>query len=126
MSLYHKMIIDKNIQIIIQDLFCKLSPYLNYEHKLFIFKKIKEFILNSEINLNTINFLDKFTYKCLIINNNDIENFYTNLDEDYFGLKLIWNFMQEEYKEKIHDNKLFLDIINLCIKSIKNILEIDS
>ena len=119
------MEININLQIIIQDLFCKLAPYLNYEHKLFIFQNIKEFILNNEINLNKIEFLDKFAYKCLIINNNDNDS-YKNIDDNYFGLKLIWNFMQEEYKEKINDNKLFLDIINLCIKSIKNILEIDS
>ena len=126
-SLYHKMLINKNIQRVIQDLFCKLAPYLNNEHKLFIFHNIKEFIFNSEINLNIIEFLDKFTYKCLINNNNDSDNnFYMNLDENYFGLKLIWNFMQEEYKNKINDNTLFLEIINLCIKSIKRILEINS
>ena len=126
-SLYKRMLICNNnnqLQLIIQNLFCKLAPILNKEHKLLIFQFLKEYISNQEINKDLIKLLEKYTYQCLFENENkDIFNL--NLDEiNCFGLKMLWSYMQNETQKKIHNQISFFEIVDTCINSIKKILNI--
>ena len=152
-NLYKKLINtqEHNFQKMIINLFCKLAPFLNEDDKYFIFKNLKNFISFQEINQELISFIQKFTVQCLmkrkdlnnennkkeneIININLIENVNddTNKENDfidekkYYGLKILFNFIQSENENNFKDNKNeFSGIIDQSIQSIKTILYIQN
>ena len=152
-SLYSKLIHsqDNNYQNMIINLFCKLAPSLNEEDKYYIFKNLKDFISFQEINEELISFIQKFTIQCLIkkkelnnennkkeneiinINSIEIKNVDNNqengfIDEKkYYGLKILFDYIQTENEANFKDNKnQFYVIINKSIQSIKTILYIET
>ena len=152
-NLYKKLINtqEHNFQKMIINLFCKLAPFLNEDDKYFIFKNLKNFISFQEINQELISFIQKFTVQCLmkrkdlnnennkkeneIININLIENVNDDnnkendfIDEKkYYGLKILFNFIQSENENNFKDNKNeFSGIIDQSIQSIKTILYIQN
>ena len=140
-KLYQKLLNARNnneaLEKIILDLFIKLAPFLKDDDKFLIFNYLKEYMNFREINPELIEIIERYTVQCLLKNNeNDDLNIKENNmniindnfiisdfdEEKFYGLKMIWNFIQSEQEKLFKDKNKYSYIINQCIKSIKAIL----
>ena len=124
---------DESFTEWVKDYICEFCEVLSDEHKIYFFKKIQIYVKEGPITKENIIFLRNFTLKCINKANIQTENEDSNLldDDHLYGLKLIWEYMQDEQDNAAQSEDNFSlfsqsqnknDIITECINSLKIIL----
>jgi len=126
----------ESISLKIEDLICDILPFISKQDKRYLFQKINELkntslsnSKESDINLNFLNFLKKFTIKCL--NNESQESIqYNNLnniskndfiskDNIYYGVDIFWELLNDINGKRLRN----MNNINIIFNSFVEILE---
>ena len=126
---------DESFTEWIKDYICEFCEALSEEHKLYFYRKIQIYVKEGPITKENIIFLRNFALKCINKGNMIFQELDKNIlnDEHLYGIKLIWEYMQDEQEneKKGEDNySLFTqsqnknEIITECINSLKMILSL--
>ena len=126
---------DESFTEWIKDYICEFCEGLSEEHKLYFYRKIQIYVKEGPITKDNIIFLRNFALKCINPGNSIINELDKNIlnDEHLYGIKLIWEYMQDEQdnaKQGEDNYSIFSqsqnknEIITECINSLKMILSL--
>ena len=89
---------DESFTEWIKDYICEFCEGLSEEHKLYFYRKIQIYVKEGPITKDNIIFLRNFALKCINPGNSIINELDKNIlnDEHLYGIKLIWEYMQDE------------------------------
>ena len=106
---------DESFTEWIKDYICEFCEGLSEEHKLYFYRKIQIYVKEGPITKDNIIFLRNFALKCINPGNSIINELDKNIlnDEHLYGIKLIWEYMQDEQDnaKQGEDNYLFFLLV---------------